>query len=137
MGREGESLQVCLMLEGVNGENVEAPFQVFLRTDGGKTSLRTVHFLLILVFLSMLLIVESADISSGAVISFDLPLNISNTRCGSINISMDSILEGREEFTLYVAEVQPIGEVEDFPVRPPDKNATIIVAPDPSTYPRL
>ena len=38
LGEEGQTVDVCLQLQGVNGEEeVATPFNVTIRSDGGKT----------------------------------------------------------------------------------------------------
>ena len=37
VGEEGEILEVCLILEEVDGEEIETPFNVTIVIDGGET----------------------------------------------------------------------------------------------------
>lgn len=74
---------------------------------------------------------DDLDILSDVVISFDLPIQLPDLRCGSITIAEDMIVENQEMFSLYVAEILPSfppgNLVREFPVSPPDENATIIL----------
>ena len=86
----------------------------------------------------MLPTVESLDILNDVVISFGLPIQVPDQRCGSITIAEDTVLEGQEMFSLYVSDISPLfppGSLDrDFPIRPPEANATLTVASDGMYY---
>ena len=70
-------------------------------------------------------------LNDAIVISFDLPIQVPDQRCGSVTVVVDTVLEQQEEFNLYVTEILPsfpLGNlVREFPVSPPDENATIVL----------